>query len=331
MKSHFPLLALTMLLTLLTCSPRLVAQSDDDNGVSLGDIARALRRDKEKAKEQGQKEPPSAQTVIDNDNLSQVVKQAENDRLKTSMNFVFDGIGKDIRVSAPDVTCNLTFSAKTGVLVSDPFVPQELPRNELGMLDGPAVINGDALQVTVHNGTAWNLREITVGLTILRQASPSAAANFGSARLIPAAAADEESSGNVLILLCSTTSKVRPRPSRPQFFTRTLVQNLNQIKSGTGLLCKRRASRQNKLRYSVRPTSSASSRHFQRQSTSVKPISFSHLSCVSTSSNLLEGSSFSGAMAKHRRNSSCNRAVGDDTCSRLQNTPFELSTWQISE
>ncbi len=184
-----------MLLTLLTCSPRLVAQSDDDNGVSLGDIARALRRDKEKAKEQGQKEPPSAQTVIDNDNLSQVVKQAENDRLKTSMNFVFDGIGKDIRVSAPDVTCNLTFSAKTGALVSDPFVPQELPRNELGMLDGPAVINGDALQITVHNGTAWNLREITVGLTILRQASPSAAANFGSARLIPAAAADEESSG----------------------------------------------------------------------------------------------------------------------------------------
>jgi len=195
MKSTFPLLALAMLLVTLLPYPYLAAQSDDDNAVSLGDVARALRRDKEKDKEKGQKEPPSAQTVIDNDNISQVMKQAENDRLKSNMNFVFDGIGKDIQVSAPDVTCSLSFSAKTGALVSDPFVPQDLPRNELVKLDGPAIINGDALQITVHNGTSWSLREITVGLTILRQSPTSAAARFGSARLLPASAEEQETSG----------------------------------------------------------------------------------------------------------------------------------------
>ncbi len=195
MKSTFPLLALATLLVTLLPYPYLAAQSDDDNAVSLGDVARALRRDKAKDKEQGQKEPPTAQTVIDNDNISQVVKQAENDRLKSNMNFVFDGVGKDIQVSAPDVTCSLSFSAKTGALVSDPFVPQDLPRNELGKLDGPAIINDDALQITVHNGTAWNLREITVSLTILRQFPPSAAVHFGTARLVPAAAEEGQTSG----------------------------------------------------------------------------------------------------------------------------------------
>jgi hypothetical protein len=98
-------------------------------------------------------------------------------------------------VSAPDVTCNLSFSAKSGALVSDPFVPQDIPRNELANLDGPAVMSGEALQITVHNGTAWNVREITVGLTILRQPSSSAGVRYGSARLLPAAAGEEEPSG----------------------------------------------------------------------------------------------------------------------------------------
>src|SRR5207245_3719965 len=36
-------------------------------------------------------------------------------------------------------------------------------------LDGPASIEGDTLQLSVYNGTAWNVKEITVGLTILRR------------------------------------------------------------------------------------------------------------------------------------------------------------------
>ena len=193
MKSKFPLLVVAIFISTLLPHSFLAAQSGDESGPSLGDIARALRKDKAKDKELGQKEPPSAKTVIDNDNFSQVIEHAEKAHLKNNMNFVFDGLGKDISVAAPDVTCSLTFSAKTGALVSDPFVPQDLPRNELGKLDGPAVISGDALQITVHNGTAWNLREITVGLTILRQLSPSAEANFGTARLIPAAEEEQPS------------------------------------------------------------------------------------------------------------------------------------------
>ena len=45
--------------------------------------------------------------------------------------------------------------------------------------------------------------------------------------------------------------------------------------------------------YPLRPTSNANSLHFQRQSTSTNPISRSHCSCVSRSSNLFEGSSVS--------------------------------------
>jgi len=222
MKSHLSLLAMAILATTLLPCPNLAAQSDDDNATPLGDIARALRRDKEKDQEKGQKEPPTAQTVIDNDNISQVMKEAEKDRLNSKMNFVFDGMGKDIRVSAPDVTCSLSFSAKSGALVSDPFVPQDLPRNELVKLDGPATINGDALQITVHNGTAWNLREITVGLTIPRQSPSSAAANFGSAKLLPAAADENETSGK----RSDFTVLYHIKGSLPPFTTSVVRQDL---------------------------------------------------------------------------------------------------------
>ncbi len=222
MKSSFPLLALALLAAVLLPRPFLAAQSDDDTAVPLGDVARALRQDKEKNKETGEKEPPTAQTVIDNDNINQVVKQAENDRLKNNVNFVFDGVGKDIQVSSPDVTCSLTFSSKSGTLLNDPFVSQDLPQNELTKLDGPAAIMGDALQITVHNGTAWNLREITVGLTILRQASTTAAAQFGSARLVPAASEAEPSSGK----RSDFTVLYHVKGSAPPFTTAVFHQDL---------------------------------------------------------------------------------------------------------
>src|SRR5262249_9191229 len=52
--------------------------------------------------------------------------------------------------------------------------------------------------------------------------------------------------------------------------------------------------------YSFVPAKRASSRHFQWQSTSLKPISRSHASCVSTSRSLLEGSSSSQEMARRK-------------------------------
>jgi hypothetical protein len=179
-KSGWAILLIGMI---LAPSVFLAAQSDD-NSVPLGDIARALRKKKDP-------EAPATPTVIDNDNLSQVMDQAEKDRQKGDVKFAFDGIGKDLHVSSPDVTCNLSFNAESGALLNDPFAVQDVPRTELAKLDGPAVVQGDALQVTVYNGTGWTIKEITVGLTIARRADPGATAQFGAAKLVPAAAADE--------------------------------------------------------------------------------------------------------------------------------------------
>jgi len=167
---------------------RLAAQSDD-NSTPLGDIARALRKDKEKEKSQAAAATP--ETVIDNDNFSQVMEQAEKDRLKGDVRLAFSGIGKDLRVSSPDVTCNLSFNGQSATLLSDPLVPQDLPLAELAKLDGPAAIHGDSLEVTVYNPTGWTIREITVGLTIARHPDASSASSYGAAKLVPAVAGDD--------------------------------------------------------------------------------------------------------------------------------------------
>jgi hypothetical protein len=155
------------------------AQTDAD--MPLGDLARALRRNK----------GLPAHTVIDNDNISQVMEEVESRKLSgASALFSIDDAGKAFKVSFPDATCSLSFSAQATPLVSDSIVAEELPDGELLKLDGPATIIADQLQISVYNGTAWDLREITVGLTIVR-ASNSRAAGRSSGKLIPAAAIDE--------------------------------------------------------------------------------------------------------------------------------------------
>jgi len=151
-----------------------VAQSDGAEP-SLGDIARSLRKSK----------PAPEHTVIDNDNLHKVMDEVQSRKLNGSLLFSFDGAAKKFQVSSPDVTCDLSFSASATSLLSDPYAPQDLPEAELAKLDGPATISGDTLQVSVHNGTSWNIKEITVGLTILRDPAEDAARG-GPARLIPA-------------------------------------------------------------------------------------------------------------------------------------------------
>jgi hypothetical protein len=151
------------------------AQSDGAEP-SLGDIARSLRKGK----------PAPEHAVIDNDNLHKVMNEVQDLKLKGKLLFSIDGEGKKFRVSSPDVTCDLSFSGSATSLVSDAYAPQDLPETELAKLDGPATISGDALQVSVHNGTNWNIKEITVGLTILRD-SGTEAARGSAARLIPAA------------------------------------------------------------------------------------------------------------------------------------------------
>ena len=151
-----------------------VAQSDGAEP-SLGDLARSLRKGK----------PAPGHAVIDNDNLHKVMDEVQDLKLKGKLLFSIDGAGKKFKVSSPDVTCDLSFSGSAASLISDAYAPQDLPEAELAKLDGPATIAGDNLQVSVHNGTSWNIKEITVGLTILRD-SGTDSARSGSARLIPA-------------------------------------------------------------------------------------------------------------------------------------------------
>ncbi len=164
---------------LLALPPCLIAQDADDT--PLGDVARSFR-----------KKTASSETVVDNDNLSKVVDDAESRRAAgSSLVFSLDPAGKNFRVSSPDVSCSLSFSAKASSLLSDPLTLDELPRSEMAKLDGPATIDGDSLQVSVHNGTSWELREVLIGLTIVKRPEPgSAASYFGQARIVPAAAGD---------------------------------------------------------------------------------------------------------------------------------------------
>ena len=174
-RALFPIIAVILLGLMPPDS--LIAQSDTPD-LSLGDLARSLRKSK----------GLPAHTVIDNENLTQVMDDVESQRLNGHLLFSFDGLGKSFKVSSPDVTCSLSFNAQATSLISDPYVPVSLPQDELAKLEGPATVDGDSLQVSVFNGTGWNLKEITVGLTILRRTQ--AANHYGSVKLVPASAAE---------------------------------------------------------------------------------------------------------------------------------------------
>ena len=172
-------LALLVSAVILLALPPCVCAQEQTGDAPLGDVARSFR-----------KKTASSRTVVDNDNLSKVVDEAESRRAAgSSPVFSLDPGGKSFHVSSPDVTCSLSFSAKTTSLLSDPLLLDELPRSELAKLDGPATIDGDSLQVSMHNGTSWQLREVIIGLTIVKRPGPGdTASNFGQARIIPAVA-----------------------------------------------------------------------------------------------------------------------------------------------
>jgi hypothetical protein len=190
MNRCFPIrlcLALALLSAFLPVS--LAAQGQDDPGdTPLGDVARSMR-----------KKTAGSQDVIDNDNLAKVMAQAEKQRPSDSVfKFLMEGEEKGFHVSAPDVTCSLSFTANTKALLANQFAQMDLPAGEVLKLEGPATIEGDALQVSIHNGTDWHVSEVAVALTIVKKAQQEendAALYPGSIRLIPAVAgvAQEES------------------------------------------------------------------------------------------------------------------------------------------
>jgi hypothetical protein len=167
-----------------------LAASAQDDAPSLGDLARNLRKKKAEQQPQAPDAPHTvpANTVIDNDNLTQVMDDAKNARPAKPDKTVFsiDAASNTVKVSSPDVTCSLSFNARASSLLIKPVLIEDLPLTELVKIDGPGSIQNENLQLQVFNGTDWDIREITVGLTLERK--PGADAEMAAhARVIPAA------------------------------------------------------------------------------------------------------------------------------------------------
>jgi len=173
MRSRLPILLLFVLAILLA---PLSALAQDDSAPSLGDLARDLRKNK------------PTRNVIDNDNLSQAMEDARKARPAKSDKTVFsvDSSSNTVKVSSPDVTCSLSFNARASSLLIKPTLIEDLPLTELLKIDGPGSIQDEALQLEVFNGTDWDIREITIGLTLERKPGENAEL-AARARIIPAA------------------------------------------------------------------------------------------------------------------------------------------------
>jgi hypothetical protein len=163
-----------------------LAATAQDDTTSLGDLARNLR--KNKMQQQGQEPPEASGPVIDNDNLAQVMEDAKKARPVKQDKTVFsiDPSGNTLKLSSPDVTCSLSFNAKASALLIKPVLIEDLPLTELLKIDGPGSIQDEALQLEVFNGTDWDLREITIGLTLERKPGENAEL-AARAHVIPAA------------------------------------------------------------------------------------------------------------------------------------------------
>jgi hypothetical protein len=157
-----------------------LAATAQDDEPSLGDLARNFRKNKVG--------PHQDAPIIDNDNLAQATEEAKNRKPKNEDKFVIsiDAVAKTIKASSPDVTCSLSFNARAGALLIKPVLLETLPLPDLLKLDGPASIQDENFQLEVFNGTDWDLREITVGLTLERKPFENAEM-AARARVIPAA------------------------------------------------------------------------------------------------------------------------------------------------
>lgn len=158
-------LALVALAALLpTCAVSQDAVSIDPNEAPLGDVARSLR-----------KKGPRPESVIDDDNFSKMMEQAENRHAPgNSFQYLMAGESKGFQVAAPDATCSLSFNSNAKSLLSSQYAQMDLPPGEVLKLQGPAAIEGDALTVSVQNGTNWHVSELAVALTVVKKSAAGA-------------------------------------------------------------------------------------------------------------------------------------------------------------
>jgi hypothetical protein len=187
-KIRLPLMLPALLAALLAlCGVTPSLAQDDPNETPLGDVARNLR-----------KKNPAPEQVIDDDNLSTVMDQAESRRTSgASLKFLMEGADRGFHISSPDVTCSLSFASNTKALLSpNQYSQMNLPAEEISKLEGPATIEGDALTVSVLNTTSWHVSELAVALTIIKK-SADTSASYGSARLVPAVAGNLQQESEV--------------------------------------------------------------------------------------------------------------------------------------
>jgi len=177
-------IVLVMALAQLLCA---TARAQDEEP-SLGEVARNLRKSKTQQQQPAAQAPAPVMTVIDNDNLVQAMEEARRERpvIENKATISIDAAGGRMRVTSPDVMCSLSFDGRANSLLIKPILIEELPLDELMKLDGPGSIQENSLELQVFNGTDWDLREVTIGLTLERKPGESAEL-AARARVIPAA------------------------------------------------------------------------------------------------------------------------------------------------
>lgn len=166
------LLTLAALVALFT--PMQLAAQDDASDVPLGDVARTMRKKtsatKASANQTSTNQTSTTHGVIDDDNLPQVMKKAEQQHSPGSaLRYLMEGSSSNFRISAPDVTCSLAFTANVKSLLSKQYAEMELPAEDMDKLEGPATIEGGALILAVYNKTDWHVSELTVALTVVKK------------------------------------------------------------------------------------------------------------------------------------------------------------------
>ena len=142
------------------------AQDDsaaDPNDVPLGDVARSMR-----------KKAQPASGVIDDDNLSQVMQDAEKRHAPgASPRYLMSGESRGFEVSVPDATCSLSFTANAKSLLSSQYAQMDLPPSDMAKLRGGAAsVDGDTLTVSIFNATDWHVSELAVALTVVKKGGP---------------------------------------------------------------------------------------------------------------------------------------------------------------
>src|SRR5438067_9088519 len=148
-----PRLLLIAIALVLLCAPAWMTSSAQEDDIPLGDLARQFRHSK----------PPDPADVIDNDNFSLMMDKAENERLDGQPVFAISPSGRTFTAISPDGTCSLSFVASSANRSPAAYIASELPQDELLKLEGPASIQDGSLQVSLHNRTPWELKEIVVG------------------------------------------------------------------------------------------------------------------------------------------------------------------------